>query len=400
MSSHATRTINLAVVAGDGIGTEVVEQGLLVLDAALTGSGVRRRDAPTSTSVRAAGTRPARRSRTPTSTRSARTTRSCSAPSATRPSRPACSSAGCSSSCASPSTTTSTCARASSSPGVPTPLANPGDVDFVVVREGTEGPYVGNGGAIRVGTAARGRQRGQRQHRVRRRARGPRRLRPRRGASAQEAHARAQAQRPGARRAPVAAHGRGRRRRVPRRRPSTTCTSTPRRSSWSRNPARFDVIVTDNLFGDILTDLAAAISGGIGLAASAQHQPRPHHARACSSRCTARPRTSPGRARPTRPPPCCRSPSCSTTSGCRTQARARRGGRRGRHRRAGRASTVDGRGRQGPRRARRGLIRRPPRSDRPDASAPAHPAVVTGTVQHPTLVKGPSHEHPRSHHVG
>src|SRR5690606_24736357 len=33
-------------------------------------------------------------------------------------------------------------------------------------------------------------------------------------------------------------------------------------------PARFDVIVTDNLFGDILTDLAAAITGGIGLAAS------------------------------------------------------------------------------------------------------------------------------------
>jgi len=34
-------------------------------------------------------------------------------------------------------------------------------------------------------------------------------------------------------------------------------------------PERFDVIVTDNLFGDILTDLAAAITGGIGLAASA-----------------------------------------------------------------------------------------------------------------------------------
>ncbi|MGZ5409891.1 MAG: 3-isopropylmalate dehydrogenase, partial [Aeromicrobium sp.] len=37
-------------------------------------------------------------------------------------------------------------------PGVSTPLADPGDIDFVVVREGTEGPYVGNGGAIRVGT--------------------------------------------------------------------------------------------------------------------------------------------------------------------------------------------------------------------------------------------------------
>ena len=34
------------------------------------------------------------------------------------------------------------------------------------------------------------------------------------------------------------------------------------------DPARFDVIVTDNLFGDIITDLAAAVCGGIGLAAS------------------------------------------------------------------------------------------------------------------------------------
>ena len=39
------------------------------------------------------------------------------------------------------------------------------------------------------------------------------------------------------------------------------------------DPARFDVIVTDNLFGDILTDLAAAISGGIGLAASGNINP-------------------------------------------------------------------------------------------------------------------------------
>jgi 3-isopropylmalate dehydrogenase len=34
------------------------------------------------------------------------------------------------------------------------------------------------------------------------------------------------------------------------------------------SPERFDVVVTDNLFGDILTDLGAAIAGGIGLAAS------------------------------------------------------------------------------------------------------------------------------------
>ena len=37
-------------------------------------------------------------------------------------------------------------------PGIISPLAKPGDIDFVVVREGTEGSYVGNGGAIRVGS--------------------------------------------------------------------------------------------------------------------------------------------------------------------------------------------------------------------------------------------------------
>ena len=37
-------------------------------------------------------------------------------------------------------------------PGAVSPLANPGNIDFVVVREGTEGPYIGNGGVIRGGT--------------------------------------------------------------------------------------------------------------------------------------------------------------------------------------------------------------------------------------------------------
>src|SRR3954465_12940840 len=37
-------------------------------------------------------------------------------------------------------------------PGAASPLADPGTVDFVVVREGTEGPYTGNGGALRAGT--------------------------------------------------------------------------------------------------------------------------------------------------------------------------------------------------------------------------------------------------------
>jgi 3-isopropylmalate dehydrogenase len=157
-------------------------------------------------------------------------------------------------------------------PGVPTPLADPGDIDFVVVREGTEGPYVGNGGAIRVGTA----------HELATEvsintAYGVERV-------VRDAFARAQA------------------------RPRKKLTLVHKNNVlvhaghlWSRtvdaiapefpdvavdylhvdaatiflvtDPTRFDVIVTDNLFGDILTDLAAAITGGIGLAASGNVNP-------------------------------------------------------------------------------------------------------------------------------
>ncbi len=39
------------------------------------------------------------------------------------------------------------------------------------------------------------------------------------------------------------------------------------------DPGRFDVIVTDNLFGDIITDLAAALTGGLGLSASGNLNP-------------------------------------------------------------------------------------------------------------------------------
>ena len=72
-----------------------------------------------------------------------------------------------------------------------------------------------------------------------------------------------------------------------------------------QDPQRYDVIVTDNLFGDILTDLGGAVSGGIGFAASATSTP-PAPVRRCSSRCTARRPTSPAPARPTRSPPSCR----------------------------------------------------------------------------------------------
>ena len=40
-----------------------------------------------------------------------------------------------------------------------------------------------------------------------------------------------------------------------------------------RDPRQFDVIVTNNMFGDIITDLAAAVQGGLGMAASGNIHP-------------------------------------------------------------------------------------------------------------------------------
>ncbi|MBO0841474.1 MAG: 3-isopropylmalate dehydrogenase, partial [Sciscionella sp.] len=152
-------------------------------------------------------------------------------------------------------------------PGVPSPLGQPGEIDMVVVREGTEGLYAGNGGIVRKDTkheiatevsvnTAYGVERVVRDAFARAGARGRRHL--------------------------TLVH--------------KTNVLTNAGSLWSRvveevsfehpevtvdyqhvdaatihlvtNPGQFDVIVTDNLFGDILTDLAAAITGGIGLAAS------------------------------------------------------------------------------------------------------------------------------------
>ncbi|SFE50612.1 3-isopropylmalate dehydrogenase [Actinopolyspora alba] len=152
-------------------------------------------------------------------------------------------------------------------PGVQSPIADPGEVDMVVVREGTEGPYAGNGGLLRKDTpqevatevslnTAFGVERVVR-----------------------DAFARAAA-RP--RKHLTLVH--------------KTNVLSHAGSLWSRvveelslqysdvtvnyehvdattihlvqDPARFDVIVTDNLFGDIITDLAGAVTGGIGRAAS------------------------------------------------------------------------------------------------------------------------------------
>ena len=152
-------------------------------------------------------------------------------------------------------------------PGVRGPLASVNEIDMVVVREGTEGPYVGTGGILRKDTP----------HEIATEvstntAFGVERV-------VRDAFARA-SRRP--RKHLTLVH--------------KTNVLTYSGRLWSRiveevslehpevsvsyqhidattihmvtDPGRFDVIVTDNLFGDILTDLAAAITGGIGLAAS------------------------------------------------------------------------------------------------------------------------------------
>ncbi|MBB6626634.1 3-isopropylmalate dehydrogenase [Nocardioides sp. KIGAM211] len=157
-------------------------------------------------------------------------------------------------------------------PGVTSPLANPGEVDFVVVREGTEGPYTGNGGSIRVGTP----------HEVATEvslntAYGVERV-------VRDAFARAQ-RRPRQKltlvhKTNVLVHAGAVWSRlvaeVGREFPDVTVDYLHIDAAtifMTTDPARFDVIVTDNLFGDIITDLAGAISGGIGLAASGNINP-------------------------------------------------------------------------------------------------------------------------------
>ncbi len=158
-------------------------------------------------------------------------------------------------------------------PGVVGPLAGKttADIDFVVCREGTEGPYVGAGGILREGTP----------HEV-----------------ATEVSLNTSF---GAERIIRDAFDRATRRRnkvtlvhktnvlvyagslwqrtfdmVAREYPQVTtdyCHVDAAAMFFLTNPERFDVVVTDNLFGDILTDIGAAIVGGIGLAASGNIDP-------------------------------------------------------------------------------------------------------------------------------
>ena len=106
--------------------------------------------------------------------------------------------------------------------------------DFVVIRENTEGPYVGEGGSLREGTPAGGGDAGIVQHPLRRRALHPLRVRARRLTRAQAPHAGAQDQRAAVRRRSVAAHLRRGRRPSTRRSRRPTTTSTPRASTSSR----------------------------------------------------------------------------------------------------------------------------------------------------------------------
>jgi len=154
-------------------------------------------------------------------------------------------------------------------PGTSSPLGavKPGEIDLVVVREGTEGLYAGAGGVLHRGTAAEiaTEESLNTRHGVERVIR--------------DAFARA---------------ARRERRKVTLVHKTNVLTHAG--GLWARafaqvaaehpdiateyqhvdaaamflvtQPSRYDVVVTDNLFGDILTDIAAAVTGGIGLAAS------------------------------------------------------------------------------------------------------------------------------------
>lgn len=157
-------------------------------------------------------------------------------------------------------------------PGVPTPLAAPGDIDFVVVREGTEGLYCGNGGVVRSGTpqeiatevsvnTAYGVERVVRYAFDKARSRDAKHLTlvHKHNVLVHAGHLwRRTVEAVGAEYPEVAVD---------------YCHIDAATIYMVTDPGRFDVIVTDNLFGDILTDEAGAVTGGIGLSASGNINP-------------------------------------------------------------------------------------------------------------------------------
>ncbi|UYQ78832.1 3-isopropylmalate dehydrogenase [Glutamicibacter sp. JL.03c] len=152
-------------------------------------------------------------------------------------------------------------------PGIESPLANPGTIDFIVVREGTEGPYVGNGGSVRTGTSheiatevsvntAYGVERVVRDafRRASERERKHVTLVHKHNVLVHAGHLWKRTVEAVAVEFPEVTHD--------------YLHVDAATIFLTTDPSRFDVIVTDNLFGDILTDQAGAITGGIGLAAS------------------------------------------------------------------------------------------------------------------------------------
>lgn len=157
-------------------------------------------------------------------------------------------------------------------PGVTSPLAGVNEIDFIVVREGTEGPYVGAGGNLAKGSA----------HEVATEES----LNTRVGVERvvrdafERANARAKKKLTLVHKNNVLTHAGDLWTRVfnevasEYRSVTTDYLHVDAASMFFiTNPGRFDVVVTDNLFGDILTDIAAAICGGIGLAASGNINP-------------------------------------------------------------------------------------------------------------------------------
>jgi len=157
-------------------------------------------------------------------------------------------------------------------PNVQSPLATKDEIDFVVVREGTQGPYVGAGGVLAEGTAQEiaTEESLNTRHGVERTIRyafelaGTRKRKKltlvhknnvlvRAGSLWTRAFNEVAKEYPDI---------------------STDYIHVDAASMFFvSNPGRFDVVVTDNLFGDILTDIAAAVCGGIGLAASGNINP-------------------------------------------------------------------------------------------------------------------------------
>ncbi|QFQ02644.1 3-isopropylmalate dehydrogenase [Corynebacterium urogenitale] len=156
-------------------------------------------------------------------------------------------------------------------PGATSPLANPGDIDFVVVREGTEGLYCGNGGTLRQGT-----DREVASEVSQNTYYGVERV-------VRDAFERAQSRRKlltFVHKTNVLVNAGGLWERavetIGKEYPEVTVEYNHIDAAtiyMVTKPEHYDVIVTDNLFGDILTDLAGAVTGGIGLAASGNIDP-------------------------------------------------------------------------------------------------------------------------------